>query len=366
MRNELQNQTPVSYSAVETLSAMQSQEEIQQVRSAKRPFLNYIHNFRAIAILLIVAIHCYSILTPGAEPILIRRGTLLFMFISGFLFHYLSDRFEKKAYWKKKLKYVIRPYLVISTPIILARVAASSHSSDMLSLFPGFEQLPVFLQVPLYYITGLHLVPLWFIPMLCFYYILAPVFVALDKDGKIYYLLPLLLCLSLLVTRATEVYKMHLAFIHYLSVYLLGMFVSKNRDKALQATDNLWAVLAAAVAAVACVSLLFKQKEIPFFEQFLFLQKLILCWGLIYGLWKFDKYVPKQLSKFSDMSFGIFFVHYYLLFLLTTASYKGYIHLTTSFLSFFLIFVADLAFSISVLFLIKKAFGDRSRSLIGY
>lgn len=61
--------------------------------------LNYIHLFRAIAIILIVLGHSciagcpYAILKSSLMEIF-ANGTVLFVFVSGFLFQYLSDSFE--------------------------------------------------------------------------------------------------------------------------------------------------------------------------------------------------------------------------------------------------------------------------------
>ena len=331
-----------------------------------RPFLSHINHFRAVAILLIVALHCYSILQLGAEPYFLRRATLQFMFISGFLFQYLSARFNRTVYWQKKLRYILFPYVVVSTPIILFRIAAASYSSDILSLFPGFATQPAALQALEYYASGLHLVPFWFIPMICCYYLLAPVFIKLDRQGLVYYFLPVFLLLSLLVTRAPEVYKIHLAFVHYLSVYLLGMFVSRHNRRVLEITDKLWPLLAVLVVVALTSSDLVVGVHKRYVEQFLFIQKLVFCWGLMYGFWKFDGYIPKQLSAISERSFGIFFLHYYPLFALDVADYKGYFHLPPTFASFCLIFLVDLAFCLVMLQLIKGLFGARSRLLVGY
>ena len=71
----------------------------------KREMLNYINVFRGLAILLIVAGHTMQFGTKGtwindtAFEIL-TGGTALFIFISGFLFQHLSDKFEYKTYLK--------------------------------------------------------------------------------------------------------------------------------------------------------------------------------------------------------------------------------------------------------------------------
>ncbi len=76
-------------------------------------FLPYLHNFRGIAILYIVAFHCWSSFGWGDHDLekkvwnsLIVYGTVLFVFIAGFLFQHLNgqanSRFNFGTYLKKK------------------------------------------------------------------------------------------------------------------------------------------------------------------------------------------------------------------------------------------------------------------------
>ena len=340
--------------------------------AAKPAFLPYIHNFRAIAILFIVAIHCYSVLEPAAEPIILQRGTLLFMFISGFLFQYLSRNFDKRIYWQKKFTNILLPYFIISLPIILIRILLDDNVQQMHLLFSNFTNESTATKAMDYYLTGMHLVPFWFIPMICFYYLLGPLFIKLDRDGRIYYLLPAFVGLSLVVTRSFDLYKIHLAFVHYLSIYLLGMFASRHHRKLLQLTDRVWpAVLFVAVLAVAA-GIIFDQQQIHYLEQFLYVQKLILCWTILYVLWKLDAEITKKkfllgnMNKLSDMSFGIFFLHYYFLYFISLKIKSGEVYLAPNFTNFFLIICADVVFCVLILAIFKQLFGKKSRYLVGY
>jgi len=48
------------------------------------------------------------------------RGTALFVFISGFLFHHIFySRFNYRAFISRKIKDVLVPYLVLSTPYVI-------------------------------------------------------------------------------------------------------------------------------------------------------------------------------------------------------------------------------------------------------
>ena len=71
----------------------------------RKPNLDYIDYFRAIAILFIVAGHTLCWGHGEVErfnSLLLRGGTYFFVFIAGFLFQYLSYKFEIKTFSKKK------------------------------------------------------------------------------------------------------------------------------------------------------------------------------------------------------------------------------------------------------------------------
>jgi len=109
-------------------------------------FLRYIHNFRAIAILLIVAGHCVLGLTWGNYKyplfknlfiIILMNGTVLFVFIAGFLFQHLSSNFSYQKYLLKKNKYVILPYIICSIPAISVKLSLSRSLPIEVPVWPN-------------------------------------------------------------------------------------------------------------------------------------------------------------------------------------------------------------------------------------
>ena len=87
-------------------------------------FLNYIHNFRAIAIILIVLGHSISYFSWStyeklSVTILFSNGTVLFVFISGFLMQHLFFKHEHREFYKRKIRHVVLPYLLSSIPAII-------------------------------------------------------------------------------------------------------------------------------------------------------------------------------------------------------------------------------------------------------
>ena len=84
------------------------------------------HYFRAFAIFSVMAVHMW--ITPPVEGheelsrfldmlrgVLFHSSTLYFIFISGYLFHFLSQKgFATLIYYRKKINNVIIPYLFLS------------------------------------------------------------------------------------------------------------------------------------------------------------------------------------------------------------------------------------------------------------
>lgn len=85
-------------------------------------FLKSISNFRGIAILIIVAGHLYVFGFTSDDIIsifirdLMASGTTLFVFVSGFMFHYIYfKRYRFRQFITKKFKNVALPYLILGT-----------------------------------------------------------------------------------------------------------------------------------------------------------------------------------------------------------------------------------------------------------
>ena len=124
-------------------------------------FLKSFEYFRGISILFIVAGHCFQLGNWEINNVfekfianIIAGGSSLFVFISGFLFHYVF--FKKYKYVRfifKKIRNVLIPYLVLSVlPIvyfvfimysILVNIQANPRSSCL--TFKTAPFCPIFL-----------------------------------------------------------------------------------------------------------------------------------------------------------------------------------------------------------------------------
>jgi len=228
---------------METIKLM---ENVQN--KPKRTMLNYINVFRGLAILLIVAGHTMQFGNPGSwlnnsAFEIFTGGTALFIFISGFLFQHLSGKYEYKTYMKKKWTNVILPYLITAVPgIILCFTMPVQYGNP-------FEGLNPLAQIGVFLTTGrIHNVPTWYIPMILLFFILADIFLILEKKKILYKLLPVLFLITFFIPRMAiepemlknlsygakyfEYIKYILnGFIHFASMYILGMYFSANKDK---------------------------------------------------------------------------------------------------------------------------------------
>ena len=195
-------------------------------------FLHYINQFRAIATLFVVINHSIHGLQWGIEydnyetsrllKIVFSNGAFFFVFISGFLFQHLLHKYRYRPFLVSRFQLVILPYLLISIPAVLAWTFVFQKSG--MGIPADFYAQPWWQRVAWFYATGLHMAPVWFIPMIALYYLASPLFQLLDRYPLLYLGIPLLLWLSWEVPRHWAPW---IASIHFLSVYVIGMAASR-------------------------------------------------------------------------------------------------------------------------------------------
>ena len=104
------------------------------------------------------------------------------------------------------------------------------------------------LHVALAYLTGRQMpIPLWFIPMIAVYYVVAPVFVWVDRRPKWYAAIAPLLVLASFSHRPQHQTELSQSLVYFLPVYLSGMAASHYREAVL---DNDLAAAASALVSV--------------------------------------------------------------------------------------------------------------------
>ena len=276
-------------------------------------FLGYIHSFRALAILFIVAGHSIDFFTWSEADSAIERllrifignGSVLFVFIAGYLFQHLAVKYQAKKHVIAKLKNVILPYFLVSIPAVAIFVFAIPRET----VWPGFYDNPQWLQAVYFYITGMHLAPLWFIPMITLFYLIAPLLVFADKNKHFYWVLPFTILLSCFVSRGLP----QQSFIHFFSVYLLGMFCSHHKVQVNNILKKLplLTMLALAIIGLAAFEFYYMQGTMTYIN---YLQKIIMSLFFL-GLfirWG-EKADYKIIHTIANASFGVFFIHSYVL-----------------------------------------------------
>ena len=300
----------------------------------KTKILNYINVFRGLAILLIIMGHTMQF---GAQDSLTRiidceivcGGTALFIFISGFLFQHLSYKYEFKNYMSKKWTNVIMPYLITSIPgLFFCFYCPVAYKNS-------FMGLDFYIQIPLHLSIGrVHNVPAWFIPMIVIFFIFSWLFIKLEKKDILYKFLPVLFLLTIFLPRGVAEYESTLGldyfskyliyvkyilsnFVHFLSLYVFGMYCSKNKDIIDKFYDKrllLWALML--LTSALDIYLTYKYQYSNYTVSKIFLTMLLVGYLKHYDEFILShKKTNKTLDFIAKYSFGIFFVHWYWFFI---------------------------------------------------
>ncbi|MBQ8168871.1 acyltransferase [bacterium] len=305
----------------------------QTIEKPKREMLNYINVFRGLAILLIVAGHTMQFGNSGTwlnniSFEILTGGTALFIFISGFLFQYLSNKFEYKTYLQKKWTNVILPYLITAIPgIILCFTMPLEYGNP-------FEGLNPFMQIGVFLTTGrVHNVPTWYIPMIVFFFLLADVFLILERKKVLYKLLPILFLVTFFVPRLAiepenliglsylEKYFEYIkyilnGFVHFASMYVLGMYFSAYRENVEKCYQYRWWLMAGMfLTSLVDVCLVHNFGISNGTISKIFLTLIVLGYLKHYDeRIKSCNWFNNTADLIAKYSFSIFFVHWYIFF----------------------------------------------------
>lgn len=339
-------------------------------------FLRYVHNFRGVAILVIVASHVIDFLEYDNKLIekiaysLITNGTIYFVFIAGFLFQFLSYNYEYKNYLIKKLQYVLLPYLFISIPgIALCLIGELTTPDWFINCFSDWQ---IHLQILMYLLTGAHVAPFWFIPMIAIFYITSPILLWIDTHPKVYQIVLILLILTVVIPRAEHNDNAMQSYIHFLSAYVLGMFCSHFREKIFPVMQKKYFWLLIGFVVLTVLEIVFLPQPTVQPTTINSLTKLVLCVLIMYFLWvaesRLSKLFHEIMGLLAELSFGIYFIHYYFLMFYSRMVYKlrlepFWIHANPFIFSLILVF--GLGGSIVLLLFIKMIFGKKSRFIVG-
>lgn len=352
-----------------------------------RQFLPYLHFLRGVAILYVISVHSrgfasywvsepeiYSFLDTFTDPSE-GNGTTMFLFIGGFLFQHLTHHhFNFRKYMLQKFKNLMMPYLIISTPLVIWRFENNFYS---LFLPENFDDRSVVYQVAHFIFTGSHLPPFWFISTIILFYFTAPLLHALDNRKFYTYGFPVILLITFFTYRPEHNANPLFSYIHFIPVYITGMWASYFKDRILTDDPKLFISLVAIYLAL-CAGELAGWVNLPrniTFEYILqeralifnvyMLKALILCflWLSFFYLVRHKKYPVLELL--GHYSFGLFFLHYFFISLSRKIFELSGAEFDFSILTYLIYFLLILMASVASVHVVKKITGQYSRYLIG-
>lgn len=350
----------------------------------KRDFLTYIHYFRGLAILFIVGLHVCVMLNWGERQferkiliVLFNNGTVLFVFIAGFLFFYLyQNRFQYGDYLKKKFLYVIIPYLIVSIPALIDKFYFDKPGDHwwMDELF-NIQSAPV--KVFQLLITGRHMGVFWFIPMISIIYLCAPLIIRFSKTQVFLYVVPVLAFLALFTFRFGYYANIGLSLVYFFPVYLFGMWACRVREFLFAHATLIISVLLTGYILISIGEIF---EWVPFSEiiglrdvkytvyrfNYNKFKMYLFAIGTLTLLYRYRHIEMPFLKLMGDYSFGIFFVHLYVLQVFRLLHRAGYIHFPSSnIFVFFIYFALIIALTTIIIKMIKIIFSKNSRYVIG-
>ena len=349
-------------------------------------FLSYILNLRGAAIFFVVGVHARGNAAdweshPGSHHFISSffdsregYGTVMFIFIGGFLFQYLTHHnFEFGKYIEKKFQYVILPYILISIPIIAFRIITNYD----FALPPGFNDHSVMYRFFYYLLTGLHLAPFWFISAIVLFYLSSPLFHALDHPKFYKYVFPLILLTCFFTYRSLNNANPFLSYLHYVPIYLLGMWTSFNREKIMAWARPLlyFLLIIYTILFISGITGWIPVSEKLSFEEILrerllvfnvdILKSITLLFIVMLLLYEFRNTKMGFLEILGEYSFGIFFVHCVFIYASRKILTSFFGPIDFSLLTYFTFFAFVLLTSTATVYFIKKLTGRYSRNLIG-
>jgi probable poly-beta-1,6-N-acetyl-D-glucosamine export protein len=357
----------------------------------KKPSIFYynIHLFRGLAILLVVFHHTartnfsnWLQLDPGIIPHFIdtfalRNCTVIYVFISGFLFQALIERYSCLPYFTKKIKYVILPYLIMSLPMVFM-VPLIIGTNLLESLHYTHLKQPI-QRIVWGFLVGNTVPSYWYIPVICLLFCCAPIFVWMNRFPKLYVLIIPLLYIATISGRPTMETNPFQNFAYFLPTYMVGILFAKyhhllgkkNRSKIACCSLSISIILALLQVTIlkgyGTVLILSYTTDYFAFDINIF-QKLFFCFFLVNYLPTRSNWLNSSLAKLSDASFAIFFIHdyinlgiYYLV-----KSWSLDLSIPTGIGTHLAVFTFVLSFSYFVALLIKQLSGRYSRLIIGW
>ncbi|OHY96653.1 hypothetical protein BI375_03800 [Vibrio rotiferianus] len=351
--------------------------------------ISSIDNFRAIAIILVVAVHCMPYgMSVNSGPWLVFQNliygaTAAFVFISGYMYHHVF--FKQKTpyieFLSSKFRNVLLPYLLLGTGAIFLLYISKAGFFSGEELFEGKTIFNTddhaLIIIGKYYLSGRMLTAYWYVPFVVMLFSMAPLhdrFLVVRRKYKLLIIFTLSL-VSMLVHRSYENTNPLQMLIYFTPYYFIGMYVSLYRTS-LASNAKIKSLLFLSLATALAIydaSIGHQGNYIKPLITYngidtMYLQKVCLVVGIYFLLEAFPFKIG-WLSFLAKISFGVFFIHPWVLTVMKrTPLYQHANGIQADIVLFLtvLIFVVSLSMLIAVCF--KRALKNShySKAVIGY
>lgn len=332
-------------------------------------FLHSINWFRGMAILFVVLSHMPSLGLTGDIyrywASFVQNGTAFFIFIAGYLYWHLIDRYEYKQYLLSKFKNVLIPYFIIMTITVVAIYILSLF--DIYSVdYAKNADYRVFIDNPFYvngfvwhYLKGGAInVSLWFIPMIALFFVFSYVIKKISESRFFYFYVLTFLLITFLSDKGVWA---HSQFIHYLGVWLFGICCKKHENFIYNNAIKISIITIIPSLMFVCLVAEYPDSHVNFSEvQKFFSIMFFLSFFMYLETIGMKIGVLDVLAKYS---FGIFFIHFYFL-MFSSIIFDKILKLEAGPL-YVMAFFTTLVFSLSVCILVKRILPRYSRTLLG-
>lgn len=304
----------------------------------------------------------------------LNSSTILFVFISGFLFAHLNtEQFDFKKYLLQKVKFVLVPYTLISAPALLDKLLFEQNAVWMSTFY---RESNVVYQIAYMLATGKHSGPFYFIPTIFVIYLLAPLLLRLLHSRFFTILAMLVVSVGFFSHQYGYYATLGESIVYFIPVYVSGMWVSARKDKILDLPLWFWLGLAGIYFLLFFLEVSHTVQsfrltgfgEVRYWQPAFNWGKLkemtlaLMLTGIFYHL-RNRKF--RLLEILGYYSFGIYFIHIY--FINATEKVVDYFfgNLPQN-LGIFLVFtIIALTASASSIHVIKRITGKGSRWLTG-
>ena len=353
----------------------------------ERGFLKSFNYLRAFAIIMIIAGHSINLSGFEIESILERTfanlilgGSHIFLFISGFLFHHVYyQNFNYQNFIKKKIRFVLFPYLFLSIIPILYFVLSSTgpHTDFIISNQNNLWTKYIYPFI-WYLYTGKINFAYWYIVFILVIFLLQPLFIKyiVLRPTKQIIILILLYSISIFIERPINNINVIQSVIYFTPVYLFGITASIYRSQFYHFLQNKELPILFIVMLLALIQAIYypnygslhKIYFEPALPGIMMVQKFFFILFLLSFLHKYEYTSFSTLDLLASSSFGLFFIHPFVITLIY--KFELLVHFNNPKFVTVLWFgiISCIVILVSFVFakIIKIIFGKKSRMIIGW